>query len=274
MTDARQPDSGGGTSCPDFESLSCYADGELEPALAAGIAAHVNRCSHCATLAARLREGLAPDDAKRAGGVGGSGCGGEEQLVLYAAGGMDGLERSAVHAHLGSCDPCVSALTALHKRLSLSAVLDAPVPSGLQQRAMVAFDAARTETVPTPVAERPRFVEPRGVALLDRLRSLLRVPVLIPAAVAAGALLTVAVQPGAKDRAVPGELSRAVAPDSVRMRITAIEVTVRSRPSMQSETVATLQRGSVVEVAGGERDWYEVRLDGGSKGWVEREAFE
>jgi uncharacterized protein YgiM (DUF1202 family) len=110
--------------------------------------------------------------------------------------------------------------------------------------------------------------------LLDRLRGLLRVPVLVPAALAAGALLTVALQPGSMERPDSGELNRAVAPDSVRMRVTAVEATVRSRPSMQSETVATVHRGTIVEVAGGERDWYEVRLDSGPKGWVEREAFE
>jgi hypothetical protein len=271
MTDARQPVSGAGTPCPDFESLSCYADGELEPALATGIAAHVDSCSHCATLAGRLREGLAPDDARPDGGIGGSGCAGEEHLVVYAAGGMNGAERAALHAHLGGCDPCVGALTVLHRRLSLAAMVDTPVPSGVQQRARLAFETGLREFA--PAAERPRYVEPRGAALLDRIRGLLRVPVLVPAALAAGALLTVALQPGSPERG-SGELSRAVAPDSARMRVTAVEATVRSRPSMQSDTVATVHRGTVVEVAGGERDWYEVRLDGGSKGWVEREAFE
>jgi hypothetical protein len=273
MTDARQPVSGAGTPCPDFESLSCYADGELEPALAAGIAAHVDTCSHCVTLAGRLREGLAPDDARRDGGIGGSGCAGEERLVVYAAGGMSGAERAALHAHLGVCDPCVSALAVLHRRLSLAAVVDTPVPSGVQQRARLAFAAGLEEVA--PAAERARYAEPRGAALLERIRGLLRVPVLVPAALAAGALLTtVALRPGSQEPAGSGELTRAIAPDSVRMRVTAIEATVRSRPSMQSETVATVRRGTVVEVAGGERDWYEVRLDGGSKGWVEREAFE
>ena len=40
------------------------------------------------------------------------------------------------------------------------------------------------------------------------------------------------------------------------------------------EVVATVRRGTLVEVAGEERDWFEVRLDGGRPGWVEREAFE
>ena len=78
---------------------------------------------------------------ERDGGIGGSGCAGEEHLVVYAAGGMSGDERAALHAPLGACDPCISALTALHRRLSLAAVVDTPVPSGVQLRARLAFEA-------------------------------------------------------------------------------------------------------------------------------------
>jgi len=84
----------------------------------------------------------------------------------------------------------------------------------------------------------------------------------------------VALQPGRIDQAGSGERSRALAPSSVTLRVTAVQAAVRSRPSMQSEVVATVRRGTPVEIAGEERDWYEVRLDGGRPGWVEREAFE
>ena len=70
-----------------------------------------------------------------------------------------------------------------------------------------------------------------------------------------------------------GEQSRAVAPSAVKLRVTAVEASVRSRPSMQSEVVGTVRRGALVEVAGEERDWYQIRVDG-RPGWVEREAFE
>jgi hypothetical protein len=272
MTDARQPVSGAGTPCPDFESVSCYADGELEPVLAASIASHVESCAHCGTLAARLREGLTPEDARRDGGIGGSGCADEEYLVLYATGTMNGTARTALQAHLDGCDACIRALTALHRRLSLAAVIESPVPFGIQQRARLALEAARPATV--PVADRPIFAPSRGVAFLDRLRGLLRVPVLVPAAMAAGALLMVTLQPPSRQGADTGELDRAIAPQQVKLRVTAVEATVRSRPSMQSLTLGTVHRGAMVEVAGQERDWYEVRLDGGQQGWVEREAFE
>lgn len=272
MTDARTPVLGAGSPCPDFESLSCYADGELEPALAGDMAAHVERCSHCATLAARLREGLAPDDARRDGGIGGSGCAGEERLILYAAGSLEGNERASLLSHLDGCDACITALAVLHRRLALLPVIETPIPVGIRQRAQAALEAGLQELA--PAVERPRPVEPRVVPLLSRVRELLRAPILVPAALAAGALFMVAVQPGTHEPTGSGDLNRAVAPDTVKLRITAVEATVRSRPSMQSETVATVNRGVTVEVAGEERDWYQVRLDGGQQGWVEREAFE
>jgi anti-sigma factor RsiW len=273
MTDARHPAMGSGSACPDFESLSCYADGEAEPATAAALAAHVGLCAHCATLAARLRESLVTDDARRDGGIGGSGCVGEEHLVVYASGGLSGAERTALHAHLGGCDGCLRALAHLQRRLSMAAAIATPVPVGVQQRARLAFETGTVS--PTLAAERPRRVETGRVALLDRLRGLLRVPILVPAALAAGALLAVSLQPGQVDQNTSGERSRAIAPETVRLwRITAVEATVRSRPSMRSEVVATVQRGARLEVAGEERDWYEVRLEGGRPGWVEREAFE
>jgi anti-sigma factor RsiW len=266
MTDARQPVAG--TTCPDFESLSCYADGELDAAPAAAIAAHVAQCTRCASLATRLREGFEADDARRDGGIGGSGCGGEEALILYATGGLRGSERAALDAHLGTCDGCVTAMALLHRRLGVGPV-ERAVPIAIQRRAELALETGLGEPAP-----RLRRIEPRGAAVLHRVRELLRLPVLVPAALAASALLTVALHPDWVQRAGNGERSRAVAPDTAKRRVTAVEATVRSRPSMQSEVVATVRRGTLVEVAGEERDWFEVRLDGGRPGWVEREAFE
>src|SRR5215475_13625909 len=269
MTDARRA-VGADTACPDFEALSCYADGELEPPEAGAIAAHIGECVHCGTLTVRLREGLAADDARRDGGIGGSGCASEEHLVLYATHGLAHTDRAALQSHLVGCDACIRALTMLHRRLAVAAAIDTPVPSGVQQRARLAFEAGLHAEAH---AAAPRF-EPRGTALLGRLRGLLRVPVLAPAALAAGALLVVALHAGWSERPVSDERIRAVEPDVVKRRITAVEATVRSRPSMQSDVVATISRGTVVEVAGMERDWYQVRLDGGRAGWLEREAIE
>src|SRR5690348_15925556 len=113
MTDSRQSLVGTDTCC-DFESLSCYADGELEADAATRIARHLDHCPRCATLATRLRERFEADDAHRDGGLGGSGCCDEEQLVLYASGGMQGAAEVVLAAHLAECDACVGALTVLH----------------------------------------------------------------------------------------------------------------------------------------------------------------
>ena len=84
----------------------------------------------------------------------------------------------------------------------------------------------------------------------------------------------IAIQPGLVGQGVEGERSRAIVPDTVKLRVNAAEAIVRGRPSMHSEVVATVQRGTTLEVAGEERGWYEVRLEGGRPGCVEREAFE
>jgi hypothetical protein len=141
----------------------------------------------------------------------------------------------------------------------------------IQQRARKALEAAVRDMAPVP--ERPA-ADPRRIVLLRRLRQRMRLPILVPAALAAGALLMVATRPPTTEQSGQGERSRAVAPDAVKLRVTAVEATVRSRPSMQSEVVATVHRGTVAEITGEERDWYEVRIDGGHPGWVEREAFE
>jgi len=269
MTDARQPEVGAGATCPDFESLSCYADGELDAGPAAAIRAHVDQCARCATLARRLRAGFAADDARRDGGIGGSGCGSEESLVLYALGTLAGDERATLEGHLSECDACLSVMASLNRRLGVAPRVDIAVPADVQLRARHAIEAGLTGLRPLAADA------PRSVALLHRARRLLRLPVLVPAALAAGALLAVALQPGWIGPTGSGERSRAVSPAaSAKLRVTAVEATVRSRPSMQSEVVGTVRRGALVEVAGEERDWYEVRLDGGRPGWVEREAFE
>ena len=267
MTNTRQPVA----ACPDFESLSCYADSELDMPAAAAVAAHVRDCARCGAVALRLHDDFEADGARRGGGIGGSGCGGEERLVLYATGGLGGTERQEMERHLGTCDACVGTLGMLHRRLSVESVVDVPVPDGLRQRARAALDESLRELVGEVAPARPAVAP--GAALLQRARGWFRIPVLIPVAAAAAALLVVALQPARNDPTGSGERSRAVAPEATKLRVTAVEASVRSRPSMQSEVVGTVHRGALVEVAGEERDWYQVRIDG-RPGWVEREAFE
>ncbi len=278
MTDARTPVSGLGTAmaCPDFEVLSCFADEELEAPTAAAVGVHLASCGRCTALAARLREGFDGDLSRREGGSGGSGCAGEERLVLYASSGLRGDERAAIAAHVSGCDACVGAMVQLHRRLRVLPEVATPIPAALAQRALAVLPAAMQELAPT--ARRGAAVAVAAApGLFERLRDWLRLPVLAPfaAAAAALALVVLAPRPDAAPVAADGsERSRALPAAAVRLRVTAVEASVYQRPSGQSDVVAQVRRGAMVEVAGEERGWYEVRLDGGTAGWVGREAFE
>jgi len=97
--------------------------------------------------------------------------------------------------------------------------------------------------------------------------------VLLPAAVAAGALLVVGVRGGRLDAPVAPSEFRAV--DLTRdLRVTAGRAEVRERPSANSALLGTVQRGQLVRIAGEERDWYRVESAESGTGWVEKEAFE
>ena len=274
MNDARMPNMGAGTDCPDFEILSCFADGELAGAVTPDVAAHIGGCPRCETLTGRLREGFGGTEAQSDGGVGGAGCVGEERLVLYAGGGLQGDDRAAIAAHVGGCDPCVAALVRVHRRLSVLADVAAPVPASVSRRAQAVLPAALAELAPRRAAPRPEVVNAAAPGLFERLRAWLSVPVLAPVAVGAMALFAVAVGLRPSDAPSAGERSRALAPATVRLRITAGEATLHSRPSGNSDAIGTVGRGASVAVAGEERDWYEVRLDDGRSGWIVREAFE
>lgn len=273
MTDASQP--APGTACPDFEVLSCFADGELGAPAAAGVAAHLGDCPRCDTLTGRLREGLGGGEARRGGVPGGSGCIGEERLVLYASGALTGDERGAIAAHVGGCDPCVASLLQLHRRLGVSGEAAAPIPAAVARRARAVLPAALAELAPGAAAAVPARPALRTApGLRQRLRDWLQMPVLAPLAVAALALFALAIGMRVPGGSADVEHSRAVSPATVRMRITADQTPLYSRPSGRSEVVGAVARGTTVTVAGEERDWYDVRLDDGRSGWVAREAFE
>ncbi|MBX3028067.1 zf-HC2 domain-containing protein [bacterium] len=280
MTDLRETASGGGAPCPDFEVLSCFADGELSGPTAAEVTAHLGACPRCEAVTSRLREGFGAGEAGFGGGLGGSGCASEEQLVLYVSGALGGSDRAPIAAHVGGCDPCVASLAQLHRRLSVLGDVAAPIPADVVRRAQAVLPAALAElapaAVPTAAGARPHpaLAREAGPSLLERLRAWLRVPVLAPLAVAATALFMVAVGSLPSTGPDGGERSRALPPSTVRLRVTADSTTMYSRPSGKSDPLGTVGRGATVAVAGEERGWYEVRLDDGRSGWILREAFE
>jgi hypothetical protein len=225
----------------------------------------------------RLREGFGGSEARSDGGLGGSGCVSEEQLVLYASGGLVGDARAVIAAHVGGCDPCVASLVQVHRRLSVLVDVAAPIPAGVVRRAQAVLPAALAELAPhaaPPPRPQPVMAREAAPSFVERLRGWLRVPVLAPLAVAAAALFMVTTS--WNPSAAPGgaERSRALPPAAVRMRVTADTTTLYSRPSGKSDAVGTVAHGATVQVAGEERGWYEVRLDDGRSGWILREAFE
>ena len=263
----------GAGDCPDFEVLSCFADGELDATGSAALARHVAACARCDALGQRLRQGFEAGQALHDSGLGGAGCAGEETLLLYAAGGLHGDEGAAIGAHVAGCDACVAGLVRLQRRLRVLPDVARAVPPALQRRAAAALVEAARELAPASDLPRPARVQ-RGASLSERLRGWLRVPVLVPTALAAAALLMVTVGQRPAADAPSGERSRALPSKPLSLRVTVGEAPVHQRPSGQSAVVATVLRGTVVAVAGEERGWYEVRLEGGTPGWVLREAFE
>lgn len=273
MMDAKHPVAGAGGACPDFEVLSCFADGELDGEEARTLASHIAGCTRCGALSARLRAAFEVPAVGAQGASPGSGCIGEERLVAYATGELsDPAGRSAVAEHLGGCDPCVAALTHLHRRLTLSVLIPTPVPASLARQAEAVLPAAMAELAPAP--QPASVMERSGTRVVERLRSWLQMPVLAPLAIAAAALFMVAI--GLRPDTAPpdAERSRAIAPDTVRLAVQVAEAPVHARPSGRAAVIGSVTRGERVAVAGTERDWYEVRLADGRTGWVLREAFE
>jgi hypothetical protein len=259
--------------CPDFEDLSCFADGELDAVQVPEVAEHVATCERCAGLMAHLTRGFGSGSLGADTGPGGAGCADEERLILYLMRHLSDGERAVVEKHLGHCDACVYGLSLLHRRLRIQDSVERPVPAQFQERVRAILELETAERNNGHAAAR----EPTSgwwERVRDSLDRFLRLPVLLPAAVAAGALLVVGVQDGyfGGHGGAPNDL-RAI--DLTRdLRVTALRAEVRERPSANSALVGEIERGQLLRVAGEERDWYRVELPRGGAGWVAREAFE
>jgi len=255
-----------GRACPDFEDLSCFADGELDDARVPQVADHVAACERCSGLMAHLTQGFGSSTLA----AGGSVCADEERLILYLMRHLGEEERALVEKHLGHCDACVYGLSLLHRRLRIQDAVERPVPAEFQERVRGIIEMEAGERAATPArVPTPGWWE----RVRNALDGALRLPVLIPAAVAVGALLVVGVREGQLTSGGAASDVRAV--DLTReVRVTAGRAEVRERPSANSPLVATVERGRLVRVAGEERDWYRVELPESGTGWVVKEAFE
>lgn len=272
MTKAGSPTPDGSRSCPDFETLSRFADEELGADGADGVAAHLVQCARCNALTGRLRAGFGSLETVYTAGTAGSGCVHEESLILYVRDVLSERERKEVEKHLATCDPCVAGLALLHGRLRMADTVGSAVPEAIRARAMQAL-ASSVEEQPgaqmRAVAARPGWLHGTRRAL----SALLRLPILIPVGVAAGAILMVAVQDTWRGPVVPAGLSRSVGEQEV-LRVTSPQARIWSAPTTRSEIIATVGKGTELRVAATERHWYQVVLPKGQMGWIERNAFE
>jgi anti-sigma factor RsiW len=266
----REPEAFRKAACPDFEDLSRYIDGELDETRGAVISAHLQRCAWCTGLgnmiqawfesAAAAADGRAPD----------SSCTTTEMLVGYLTTGLTDAERRSIDTHVRGCDQCVQTLTLLQRRLLSAPEMEVAVPAAVQER-------ARAASQPGVRASKPALGLAEAWSTLTtvgrRLSAHIRLPALVPAAVAAGALFVVAGQQVWLNQGPARELSRAIPMDQT-LRVTAPEAAVRTQPSSHGDIVTTLSRGTVLKISGEEREWLRVSLDDGKEGWVERRAFE
>jgi hypothetical protein len=274
MTDSRratpQAKTDRSAACPDFEDLSRFVDGEVDADRAGHIGAHIGHCAWCSGLTTMIRAYFEAAAASADATSGESSCGTAEMLVSYLTTGLSDGERQSIDTHVRGCDQCVRTLTLLQRRLLSADDVPAAVPLSVMERATAAATFERRPAKPAVgLSEAWSALSSVG----RRLSAHIRLPALVPAAVAAGALLVVAGERNWTQPEPLKEMSRAV-PSHRSLRITAAEAIVRAQPSSRTEAVATLSRGTMLEVTSLEKDWYRVTLPGGAEGWVERQAFE
>ncbi len=264
----REANVSGKTTCPDFEDLSRYVDGELDESRSAEVQAHATECAQClkvlATVGTWLDATSAPSDAA----FGGSPCATMELLVGYMTNGLAADDRQGVDGHVRTCDECMRTLTLLNSRLSCESEMDAAVPVAVRARAAAVLPIR--EANPMAYADWSEALATVG----GRLSDALKLPVLIPAAVAAGALLVVAEQQLWVNSSPLKEMSRSAPVQQQTLRVTALEAAVRTQPSAHGDVLATVTRGSVLTIGSQEREWYRVSLSDGREGWVDRHAFD
>jgi len=270
MTEYRHANPQTKTACPDFEDLSRFVDGEVDADRARTISAHIRHCAWCSGLTTMIRAYFEAAAASADATSGESTCGTAEMLVSYLTTGLSESERHSIDAHVRGCDQCVRTLTLLQRRLLSAEDVPAAVPLSVMERATAAAASGRRPAKPAVgLSEAWSALSSVG----RRLSAHIRLPALVPAAVAAGALLVVAGEHNWTQPEPLTEMSRAV-PSRRPLRITAAEAIVHAQPNPHTAALATFSRGATLEVTSLEKDWYRVTLPGGAEGWVERQAFE
>jgi hypothetical protein len=173
-------------------------------------------------------------------------------------------EMQRLNEHVAACNDCIEELRAASYRLALANEIPVPVPAHIAAQTLPASQPRR----------RPEVTERAGVfaGLRDWLVASIRLPVLVPAAVAALALIVVVPRLQTPNESSE-ELSRAVELRQIA-RITVDSAAVYTEHDRASGVIMTLSRGDRAVLVGEQDDWYRVALADGSEGWIERRAFD
>ena len=174
-------------------------------------------------------------------------------------------ELQALTAHVDACDRCVEELQTASRRLALTAEMPIVVPADVAARTAIVAQQRKTEST-------PRGFSVWIAELGERFKDAISMPVLVPVAIAALALIVI-VPRWQSSTAPDAELSRAV---DMRQsaRVTADSAVVRKEPTADGAVVTTLKRGEHTVLVAQQGDWYRVALADGGEGWIERRAFE
>ena len=182
-------------------------------------------------------------------------CPDAEQLVAYLTTGLSTSEEITLEHHLLECDACTEAVTIMHQRWRMAERIAVPVPVPLTTQ---------------PAAPRAAVRASAGSGRRKRLAALTRLPILMPTAFAAGALIMLAMQ---QVWPQPSQsLTRAVSIQEVlRVRN---RTPVYAAPDTHATLITTLPAKRVIDVREQYRSWYRIALPDGHDGWVEQSALE
>jgi anti-sigma factor RsiW len=195
-------------------------------------------------------------------------CPQDEILVAYLARTLSTPERFTVDDHLQACDRCLHTIAVVDRRLRLAAEIPLPVPHSVVERVR----ALRSPAPDTAPSHAPRR-QPFGAWLADAVTRLVRLPVLIPTAVAVGVLAMVIGQHAWLSPTGPRDLTRSV-PVPQQLRTRAAQTLVRAAPTSNANVVTTLPPNTLVSIEAQEREWYRITLPDGTRGWLDRNAFD
>ena len=186
-------------------------------------------------------------------------CPDPECLVAYLIERAGDRDRARIDAHLLECDRCTEMVMVMHQRWRRAEHIAVPVPASVTTAVAPAQDPVRLD-------RRERWSTGR-----ERLLAVTRLPVLMPTAFAAGAVIMLLVQQISWQPS--GPLTRAV-PLEQTLRVRTAIVRVHAAPDSRTPVLAELPAGTVIEVHDQQEKWYRVALPDGREGWVEQAGLD